>query len=356
MRILLVGGGTAGHVWPIILLGQSLIKNKRVKLLYIGSRQGIERELVKDYPIPFKAILVGKRRSYFSFANYWDMFKTFIGIIQAFFIFLFFKPNVIFAKGGYVTFPIVFWLGFFKIPLVIHESDVVLGKANLFAAKYATKICLGFPIEEYKENLPLNKMIYTGIPVQNDFLQTPIKTGNRPKLLITGGSQGSSKINDLIFQILPELIKKYEIYHLAGYIDYDKLSQIKDSNFHLFDFTDQMPKLMSDADLVITRAGASTLAEISATAKASIIIPLETAKGEHQEANAKVYQKRNAAVVLSEKNLTASSLLAIIDNLMADENMRGLLGHHAKSLFQKNSTTDIIDTIFESAHESIQKN
>ena len=347
MRILLTGGGTAGHVWPLILIGQSLLKNKRVNLLYVGSRQGIERELIKQYPLPFKAILVGKKRSYFSLANYWDTFKTFIGIFQALFIILSFRPNVIFAKGGYVTFPIIFWLGFFKIPLVIHESDVVLGRANKYALKRAWKICLGFPFEEYREDLPLNRTIYTGIPVQNDFLQTPIKTGDRLKLLITGGSQGSSKINDLIFQILPELLKKYEIFHLAGHRDYDKLSQVEDSNLHLFDFSDQMPKLMRDADLVISRAGASTLAEISACGKPSIIIPLETAKGEHQAANSGVYQKRNAAVVLSEKNLTSSSLLDIINNLMADQNLRELLGHHAKSLFQPRATSEIVETIFE---------
>ena len=358
MRILLVGGGTAGHAWPIILLARSLLKNRRVKLLYVGSRQGIECHLVKnlsadrqDFSIPFKAILVGKRRSYFSFANYWDLIKTFIGIIQSLFIIFTFRPNVIFAKGGYVTVPIISWLGFFKIPLVIHESDVVMGKANKMAIRFANKICLGFPIEEYKENLPLEKLVYTGIPVQNDFLQTPIKTGDRLNLLITGGSQGSSKINILISEILPKLLEKYVVYHLTGKRDYLNLSKNKDSNYHLYDFTDQMPKLMRDSDLVISRSGASTLAEISATGKASIIIPLESAKGEHQESNARVFQKRNAAVVLSEKNLTASSLLAIIDNLMTDENMRQLIGHHARSLFQPDATRELINSIFEVAHD-----
>lgn len=366
MRILLTGGGTAGHAWPIILVAQSLLKNQRVKLLYVGSRQGIEKKLAIKYSIPFKAILVGKRRAYFSVSNFWDLIKTAIGILQSFFIIVRFKPDIIFAKGGYVTIPIIFWLRFLKIPLVIHESDVVMGRANLLSMRYASKICLGFPIEEYKENLPLDKILYTGIPIQFDFLQTPIKTGHRLKLLITGGSQGSSKINNLISEILPELTKKYEIYHLAGKRDYEKLSEIKDPNYnanssncHLFDFTDQMPRLMRDADLVISRAGASTLAEISATAKASIIIPLESAKGEHQEANAEVYQKRNAAVILGEKKLTANSLSAIIDNLMADEKMRALLGHHAKSLFCQDATREIVDAIFEAAYEkqiNVKKN
>lgn len=348
MRILLTGGGTAGHAWPIILIGESLLKNKRAKILYVGSRQGIERQLASKYLIPFKAIIVGKKRPYFSFSNYWDFFKILIGIIEAFFIIITFKPDIIFAKGGYVTFPIIFWLNILKIPLVIHESDAVLGKANNLALNKASKICLGFPIGEYKENLPLDKLVYTGIPVAKDFLQTPILASEKLKLLITGGSQGSSKINGLISEILPNLLKNYEVFHVSGKNDFEKLKKVNDPNYHLYDFTDQqMPKFMRDADLVITRAGASTLAEISATAKASIIIPLESAKSEHQKANAEIYQHKNAGVVVSEKNLSSSSLLSIIDNLMTDEKMRKLLGHHAQSLFQPQAEREIIDLLFE---------
>lgn len=352
MRILLTGGGTAGHVWPLILIAQALSKNKRVKILYLGSRQGIEAKLLKKYSIPFKALIVGKQRSYFSFSNLWDFFKTFIGLIQSFFIILSFQPKVIFAKGGYVTVPVISWLGFFKIPLVIHESDVVMGRANSFAVPLARKICLGFPIEEYKQNLPLQKVVYTGIPVGPDFLQTPIKSGHCLKILITGGSQGSSKINNLASEVLADLLKNYEIWHIAGQRDYAALSKVKNPNYHLFDFTEQMPKFMRDADLVISRAGASTLAEISATGKPAIIIPLETAKGEHQAANAATYQKKNAAVVLTERNLTSSSLLSIINSLMADKDLRKLLGHHAKSFFQPESVGEIINAIFEAAQQN----
>ena len=126
--------------------------------------------------------------------------------------------------------------------------------------------------------------------------------GNRPKILITGGSQGSSKINNLIFEILPQLVEKYEIWHLSGTRDYKKLSESKDQNYHLFDFSYQMPKFMRDSDLVVTRAGANTLSEIAATGKPSIIIPLESAAGEHQGASGEVFQKMNAGVILSEKN------------------------------------------------------
>lgn len=349
MRILLTGGGTAGHAWPVVLVAQSLRKNKRVQILYVGSRQGIEKNLAQEFKIPFLAVLSGKRRAYFSFSNFWDLFKIFLSIIQSFFILIFWRPKVIFAKGGYVTVPIIFWLRFFKVPLVIHESDVVMGRANLWALKYAKKVCLGFPLEYYNQNLPVGKLIYTGIPVHPDFLQTPIRTGERPKILITGGSQGSSKINNLIFEILPDLLERFEIWHLSGVRDFEKLSQFKNPYYHLFDFSYQMPKFMRDADLVVSRAGANTLTEIAATGRPSIIIPLETAAGEHQEANAQVFQKMNAAVVLSEKSLTVNSLKTIINNLIDDQEMRSLLGHHAHSFFQKKSAEEIVDCIFEAA-------
>ncbi|KKQ74551.1 MAG: UDP-N-acetylglucosamine-N-acetylmuramyl- (pentapeptide) pyrophosphoryl-undecaprenol N- acetylglucosamine transferase [Berkelbacteria bacterium GW2011_GWB1_38_5] len=348
MKILATGGGTAGHVWPIIHVLQSLSKNKRVKFLYIGSRQGIERQLVKKYPIPFRPIIVGKWRPYFSFSNFWDLIKIFFGIIQSFFIIISFKPNVVFAKGGYVTFPILFWVKILKIPLVIHESDVVVGKANLMASKYARKICLGFPIQYYQQNIPLDKLIYSGIPINKEFLQTPIEN-SKPKLLITGGSQGSSKINGLISEILPELINKYDVWHICGERDFKKLSKFNYENYHLISFTDNIAKLLRDADLVVSRAGASTLIELAAASKPSIIVPLESAASDHQKENAKIFQKINAAVVLSENNLTSSSLKNIIDDLMDDEKLRKLLGHHAHALYQPNATEEIIDAIFEAA-------
>lgn len=352
MKILLTGGGTAGHAWPVILVAKHLQKNKRVKILYVGSRQGIERKLARESQIPFRAILCGKRRAYFSLSNLWDTLKLFLGLIQAFFVLLFFRPAVIFAKGGYVTVPIIFWVRFFRIPLIIHESDVVMGKANEWAAKFAQKICLGFPLEYYNhQDVNIGKSVYTGIPIHPDFFQTPIRSGERPKILITGGSQGSSKINDLILEILPELLGSYEVWHLSGERDYQKLSSFQHPYYHLSNFSYEMPKLMRDADLVISRAGASTLMEVAASGKPAIIIPLTTAAGEHQESNAQVFLKLNAAVVVSEKNLTASSLKSLIDNLMTDEQTRKLLGHHAKGLSQTSAAEDIVDTIFEAARK-----
>lgn len=348
MKILLTGGGTVSHVLPVLLVAKSLSNNRRNRLLYVGSRNGIEKSLVKEFSIDSKMILVGKRRSYFSILNYYDFLKTFIGIIQTFFIFILFKPEAIFSKGGYVTVPVLFWTKVFKVPLVLHESDVVLGQANRWGLRFAKKICLGFPVEYYNENIPLEKAIYTGIPVRNDFLQAPIKSGERLKILITGGTQGSQKINNIILEIMDQLLEKYEIYHITGALDFEKFKKINNINYHLFDFTNQMPKIMRDADLVVSRSGASTMMEISATGKASILIPLESAKGEHQMENAKIFKNNNAAVVVTEKNLSSSSLLSIINNLMEDNELRNLLAHHVKSFYQPRSIESIVETIFES--------
>lgn len=357
MKILLTGGGTAGHAWPIILVAKALQKNKRNRNLYVGSG-GIEKALAKKSDITFRKILAGKKRAYFSFLNFLDVFKTLIGIIQAFFLILIFRPEVIFAKGGYVTVPIIFWVNFFKIPLVIHESDSVMGRANTFAAKRAKKICLGFPVKYYEGlTIPLDKLIYTGNPIGEEFFQTPIKAGERLNLLITGGSQGSSRINKIIADILPRLVKKYEVWHLSGENDFKELSKFNDPHYHLVSFSYEMNKYVRDADLVISRAGAGTLAEISAAKKASIIIPLPESAGNHQVKNAKVYGDLNAAVVLGENRLSSDSLLSIIDNLMGDEKIRELLGHHANSLSRPGAANEIVDILFEViANAKIKRN
>ncbi len=348
-KILLTGGGTAGHIWPVIAIGEALKSNARLNILYVGSNSGPEKKIAKNFQIPFKGILVGKWRNYFSFLNFWDTLKTFFGIIQSFFILIFFKPNVIFAKGGYVTFPILFWAKIFKTPVVIHESDLIMGKANRWAANFAKKICLGFPVKYYSGlNLPMAKIVYTGTPVRRDFFGKVPVSRERPMILVTGGSQGSTTINQKVMEILPELVKNYDIYHLSGSKDYPKLKEkFTQPNYHLIGFTEDVADLMRNADLIISRAGANTLAEISALGKPSILIPLPSAHLNHQEANAKVFENQNAAVVVSEKNLTGSAFLSIINRLMEEESLRQLLGHHAQEFSRKEATSEIIDILFE---------
>lgn len=354
LKILLTGGGTAGHIWPIIAISESLMTNKRTQILYVGSHSGPEGEIANRFGVPFRSIQVGKWRPYISFSNLWDLFKTTIGLIQSYFLFVFYKPDVVFAKGGYVTFPIIYWTKVFKIPLIIHESDLVMGKANKWIASYAAKICLGFPVQYYQDlnKIDMKKLVYTGTPVRSEFYDKIAISKEKPTILITGGGQGSQKINDVVSEILPELVKKYDVYHVCGEKNFENLkNKINDPNYHLIGFSLDMPTLLRNTDLIVTRAGANTLAEISALSKASILIPLFSAQNDHQNENAKIYQKQNAAVVISEKNLTASSLLSIINRLMEDDEFRKLLGHHSQEFARHEATYDIIDLIYEYGRE-----
>lgn len=347
-KIILTGGGTAGHISPIVAIAEILKRNVRVQYLYVGSRNGPEKEIAKNAQINFYPIFTGKHRNYISFSNFIDLFKIFFGLIQSYFLLFHFKPDVIFAKGGYVTFPILFWAKVFKIPVIIHESDIIMGRANLWASRFAKKICLGFPLHYYHEDLPKDKIVYTGIPIKDEFFQKSGSQNIRPTILITGGSQGSQKINQLVKEILPDLLKQYDVYHLTGNRDFEEFKKLSSNeHYHFYSFTNEMPSLLCQANLVISRAGANTLAEISAAAKPAILIPLPSAHLDHQAANAAFYAEKNAAVVVSEKNLTSSSLLSIINHLLEDKEFITLLGHHASEFARQDAAQEIVEIIFE---------
>lgn len=347
-RIILTGGGTAGHIFPILALIDNLKSNSRVSYLYVGSRSGQEKEIAAKAEVRFKGIFTGKRRNYFSFSNFVDFFKIIFGLIQAYFIVVSFKPDIIFSKGGYAAFPIVFWAKRFKIPLVVHESDSVMGGLNSYASRFAKKVCVGFPVEYYKDqHVPFEKLVYTGTPLRKEFNNQTSQKSERPTILITGGSQGAAKINSLILEIAPELVKKFDVYHLVGKNDFEEIKDsFKNEHYYMLDFAENMPELMAKSDLIIARAG-STVAEISALGKASILIPLPTSHLNHQTKNAQIYADKNAAVLLSEKGLTSSSLLSIINHLMEDSVFRNLIAHHSKEFATENAAKEIIDILFE---------
>lgn len=358
LRVLLTGGGTAGHIWPIVSICEALKTNRSVEIIYVGSNAGPEKEIAKSYNINFKGIHVGKWRSYFSLSNFWDLLKTFIGLIQGYFIVVLFKPNVVFAKGGYVTFPVSYWVKRFKIPLVVHESDVVMGKANRWASKFAKKICLGFPPQYFEDlnEIDRQKVVYTGIPIRKDFFNKISIQREMPTILITGGSQGSQKINIAVLEIIKSLVEKYDVYHICGKLNFKDLNnKFHHPNYHLIDFSFDIPTLVRNADLVISRSGANTIAELAGLEKPAIIIPLATAQSDHQSKNARMLQSQNAAVVVSEKNLTGSSLLSIINRLMEDDKFRSLLGHHIHQFAKEDAVNEIIDILFEVEENSGKK-
>lgn len=348
INILITGGGTGGHVVPLLAVAEEL-KKHTADILFVGSGLEMEKEAAKKLDIRYKSILSGKLRRYFHWQNFIAPFKILLGFFQSLAIILSFRPRVIFAKGGYVTFPVVLAGWLMRISIIIHESDVVMGLANRWEAKMAKKVCLGFPVENYR-HLPLNKIVYTGNPLRKEFLQkdTRYKIQDRnklPTILIIGGSQGARFINQSIASLLDKLTKKYYIIHIAGKNDYQWLKKNSWPNYELYDFTDKVLELMEKADLIISRAGANTLAEISILAKPSILIPLPTGASNHQGENAKVYEKNNAAVVVSESGLTPESLKDIIERLLEDKKMLMEIGNRAKELSQPNASEAIAEEI-----------
>lgn len=345
MRVILTGGGTAGHIWPIVAICEEL-KSREIDYLYVGSKGSLEEKIACENNLNFRAIFAGKIRNYFSVLNIIDPFKIVFGIIEAYFLLNKYKPDAVFSKGGYVAVPILFWAKKMNIQTILHESDAVIGKATRWGSDFAQKICTGFPIENYNlVNLPKEKFVFTGIPLKSDFLKiiNPPKT-NCKTILITGGSQGSSKINNTVSEILNELLENYSVIHLTGDRDFSKFSKIKNRNYKVFAFSLDMPQLLAQSDLVVTRSG-STLAELSCLAKASILIPLTTSSLDHQKFNADFYSKHNAAEVIYEKDLNGKNLLLMIKNILTDDAKRFELQKNIKSLAKPHAVSDVVDIL-----------
>lgn len=346
-KIIVTGGGSGGHVMPLEAVLEEL-KSEKTDILYIGSGLEMEKEMAERQKIPYKKIYTGKLRRYFSWQNLLDIVRIKIGFWQSLWIIISFKPDVIFAKGGFVTIPVVIAGWFLRIPIVTHESDAVMGLANRWEAKLARKICVGFPIENYP-GLPLKKLIYTGNPVRKQFNNLTFKQFNNklklPTILIIGGSQGARFINNTIAAILSQLTERYHIIHISGKNDYEWLVKNNWSNYELYDFTDKVPELMQKADLIISRAGANTLAEVSALGKPVILIPIRESASDHQIANAKFFEKNNAAVVCSENQLSPESLLDIINTLLLDKKLVDILSNQILQMANPDSAKSVKDEI-----------
>jgi len=350
MRILLTGGGTGGHTIPIVAVTQELKKRKKdLVLFWLGSGQP-EEQVAKKNSIPFQKIVCGKFRRYFSFWNLADFFKIPIGIFQSFFLILGFQPDIVFSKGGYVSLPAVIaaWLARKKI--IIHESDIVPGLANKIASRLANKILLGFKTRSLS-----GKYIFTGNPVAREILKgDPIKarkffhlSKNKPVILVMGGSQGAQFINNLVHKSLGNL-KQYQIIHLTGIKNTSSSGSIKKiNNYHSYVYLNgaKMALAYSVADLVISRAGANSLAEIAARSLSSILIPLPSAASGHQAANADIFKKRGASIVLKQKDLSPQKFIKTIENLFQNELHRKRMGYRAKGLAKLNAADKIAQEV-----------
>lgn len=321
-KIILTGGGTAGHVTPNIALLPKL-KEMGFEIKYIGSYNGMEKQLVEDAGIDYYGISSGKLRRYFSLKNFSDPFRVIKGYFEAKKYIKKYRPDVVFSKGGFVTVPVVFAAHKYKIPVIIHESDMTPGLANRLAIKKATKVCHNFP--ETAAYLG-DKAVHTGSPIRQELFQgnkiTALNmcnfTANKPVIMVTGGSLGAENVNQLVRQALPELLKNFQVAHLCGK---GKLDQTLEgtTGYAQFEYiSNEMKDFFAMADIIISRAGANSICEIAALKKPNILIPLSArASRGDQILNARSFEKQGLSKVLDEDTSSKEDLIAAVNDVYA---------------------------------------
>lgn len=310
-RIVLTGGGTAGHVTPHFALIPHL-QEKDWEIHYIGTHEGIERGLVGDR-LPYYPISAGKLRRYFDLKNLSDPLRVLKGVFEAHQVLKKLKPQVIFSKGGFVTVPVTVAAWLLNIPVVLHESDLTPGLANRLSLPFAKKICLTFP---ESVNYVKDKAVVTGTPIRPELAQGSRAQGLRfcqfkaeaPTLLVMGGSLGSAALNKTIRQNLATLTSRFQIIHLCGKGNADQ--NLSDPRYCQLEYAaDELADLFAAADFVLSRAGANSIFELVALAKPNILVPLslQASRGD-QILNAKSFAKQGFSLVIQEEELNLQSL------------------------------------------------
>ena len=320
-RIVLTGGGTAGHVTPNIALLPKL-QELGYDVHYIGSYNGIEKTLMEGCHVPYYGISSGKLRRYFDLKNFSDPFKVLKGFSEASKLLKNLKPDVVFSKGGFVSVPVVIAAAKQRIPVVIHESDMTPGLANKLSIPAASKVCCNFP--ETLNHLPKGKAVLSGSPIREELLTGDREkalaftglTGKKPVLLIIGGSLGSVVVNEAVRGILPTLLKKFEIIHLCGKGKLDQTLTAMNGYVQYEYISDELKDLFALSDIVISRAGANSICEFLALRKPALLIPLSAAASRgDQILNAHSFEKQGFAAVLEEEQLTGESLEKALTDL-----------------------------------------
>lgn len=351
-KIVLTGGGTAGHVTPNIALLPSL-KEAGFEIAYIGSYEGIEKKLISDFEIPYIGISTGKFRRYLDPKNFSDPFRVIKGFAEARKFLKEFKPDVVFSKGGFVSVPVVRAAASLHIPCIIHESDMTPGLANKLCIPVATKICCNFP--ETLQLLPEKKAVLTGSPIRSELAEGNKLSGlnlcgfsaNKPVLMVIGGSLGAANVNKLVRESLPLILKDFQIVHLCGKGKLDNLF-LNTDGYKQFEYVkDELKDLFAMTDLVISRAGANAICELLSLKKPNILIPLpaSSSRGD-QILNAKSFESQGFSIVLNEDDLTPSLLTENIQKLYQS---RQSFVEHMNESGQIDSISTIMNLIQEAA-------
>jgi UDP-N-acetylglucosamine--N-acetylmuramyl-(pentapeptide) pyrophosphoryl-undecaprenol N-acetylglucosamine transferase len=347
-RILLTGGGTAGHVTPNLALVPKLEEHK-FEIYYVGRKSGIEKELVGKTAVPYHGISAGKLRRYFDLRNISDVLLVAAGFVQSLFLVRKLRPQVVFSKGGFVSCPLVWaaWLN--RVPIITHESDLTPGLANKLSTPFAERVCYSFP--DTKLTIPPEKAVLTGIPIRESLLKGDDGKGReicgfrdaKPVVLVSGGSQGAESINNTVRAGLDAITAQFNLCHLCGQGGLDAgLASLRD--YKQFEYVDEeLPHLLAMADLVVTRAGATTIFELLELRKPNLLIPLTLGQSRgDQILNARSFEGRGFSRVLMEEDLSAGSLFEAISQTYTDRNSMVAEMDAAGSI---NGTDKVIDEI-----------
>ena len=385
MKILFTGGGTGGHIFPLVAICREIRKIYSVKgrgpngtlrpqedlqLLYIGPKDPFGEFLLSQEGVTVKSIFAGKLRRYISplaiLQNFIDIFLKFpIGFLQAVFYVFFLAPDLVFSKGGYGALPLVLSAWLLQTPIFLHESDITPGLSNKIASKFSLIIFTSFSETEY---FPLERMVLVGNPIRRELLSGSSEeargtfqlTGEKPVILIFGGSQGAQKINDLVLAILPELLRNFEIIHQAGEQNFKQVlaeakvvllpEQLK--YYHISPFLEEreLSHAYSVSHLIISRAGSGSIFEIAAAGKPSVLIPLSLAAQNHQLKNAYLYSRFKTCVVMEETNITPRFFLGKLKYLLSHQRELEDMGNQAKEFSKPEAgrmiARHIIDYLF----------
>jgi len=339
-KIFLSGGGTMGSVMPLFALIDDL-KNK-YQVFWIGSFRGPEKLFLLNNKVNYFSIPSGKLRKYFSLKNLFAPIFIFSGFIASFLILLFNSPKILIVSGSFVSVPVVWSAWLLKIPIIVHQEDIKIGLAGKLSIKFAKVVTTSF-----KETLDLVKnenKVWLGNPIRKNFLNIENedikkwKIDSLPLIVVLGGGLGAEDINKAIADLVPEICNSTKIIHITGV---GKEKDIKNKNYKQFDFLDkEFYSLLASADIVISRAGLSTITELSCLSKPSILIPLN---GVGQLENAKYLEKNNACILLESQNL--EKLKDIIKNILKDKEKQKILSRNINKIFPPNANLEMIKII-----------
>ena len=373
MKIVFTGGGTGGHFYPIIAVAErvnEIIDHESIigaKLYYL-SNDPYDKEALFENSLTYQEINAGKMRTYFSLRNFFDLFKTFFGMISALFKVFLIYPDVVFGKGGYASFPTLLAAKILHIPVLIHESDSAPGRVNKWAGKFAKKIAISF--NEAGAHFPIKNVAWTGHPIRKEIEQNETKEKalnyfklkeDVPIVFVLGGSQGAEIINNTILDALPKLVENYQIIHQTGIKNFKIvktqadiiLENSKNKNRYIpIAFLNPLAMKMAAgaADIVVSRAG-STLFEIACWGIPSILVPFTNSNADHSKKNAFNYARAGACSVIEEMNMTGNILFSEINRIVKDKKTWNIMAHNAKAFHKPNAATKIARELVDIALE-----